>query len=137
MPPAKQNLRRYIIMSSEGFLNASLTAAPFAPSNKMIAVTPRAAAVSMPQMRVLDSLRENGPKLVEMPPEGELSLRLAMPGLKIVPEVFYHRQWERFRIHRRPSGRAGKSEKKIAKATVTASAFKVKVVDASSGAPVR
>ena len=102
MPAKQQKLRRYIIMSNEGYLNASLTAATFKPNSGMVNVMARAAAVTpAPQMKVLDSLHENGPKLVEMPPEGELSLRLSVPGLKIVPEVFYHRQWERFKIHQR------------------------------------
>src|SRR5260370_4995221 len=148
MPQKKQNLRRYIIMSSEGYLGASLTADNFKPSANMVAVAPRPEAVTAPQMRVLDSLHENGPKLVEMPPEGELSLRLSVPGLKIVPEVFYHRQWERFKIHQRPSKPAAKKAKKavkkaggramkVAKAAVASASFTVSVTDASSGAAIK
>jgi len=40
MPQKKQNLRRYIIMSSEGYLGASLTADNFKPSANMVAVAP-------------------------------------------------------------------------------------------------
>lgn len=69
MPQKQQTLRRYIIMSSEGYLGASLTADNFKPSASTVAVAPRAEAAAAPQMRVLDSLHENGPKLVEMPPE--------------------------------------------------------------------
>jgi subtilisin len=145
MPQNKQNLRRYIIMSSEGYLGASLTADNFKPSANMVAVAPRSEAVTAPQMRVLDSLHENGPKLVEMPPEGELSLRLSVPGLKIVPEVFYHRQWERFKIHQRPSKpaakkavkKAGGRAMKVAKAAVASASFTVSVTDASSGAAIK
>jgi len=40
-------------------------------------------------VRVLDSVREDGAKLVEMSPEHMLALRTAQPGLRVVPEVFY------------------------------------------------
>jgi len=107
MPTKQQNLRRYIIMSQEGFLSDQLAAASFKPSSNTVALAARAEAViATPQMRVLEALRDNGPKLVEMPPEGELSLRLSTPGLKIVPEVFYHRQWQRFKIHLPPAPRS-------------------------------
>ncbi|MDO9296407.1 S8 family serine peptidase [Bradyrhizobium sp.] len=144
MPVKNQKLRRYIIMSNEGFLGPSLTAATFKPSAGMVAVRARTeAVVPAPQMRVLDALHENGPKLVEMSAEGELSLRLSMPGVKIVPEVFYHRQWQRFRIHRKPArkkpaakrsttARAGKM--KAAKAPVAAAGFDVTVTGANGSA---
>src|SRR5258707_9467178 len=105
MAAKKQTLRRYVIMASEGFQNAVLTAQTFRPSSTAVALTARATSVSAasPQMRVIDTIHENGPKLVEMPPEAELSLRLSVPGLKIVPEVFYHRQWTRVKIHKRPA----------------------------------
>jgi subtilisin len=142
---AAKDLRRYIIMSNEGFLSDALTANELAPGGGTINVLARAAAVSpAPKMKVLDSLHENGPKLVEMSPEAELSLRLSKPGLKIVPEVFYYRQWERFRIHQRlPVARArktaGKPRRKmrVAKAVTTASGVTVTVTDASGGAPIK
>ena len=40
-------------------------------------------------MRVLDSIHENGVKLVELPDEQVLRLRAAQPGLRIVPVVYY------------------------------------------------
>lgn len=144
MPAKNQKLRRYVIMSNEGFLGPSLTAATFKPSASMVAVRARREAVTpAPQMRVLDALHENGPKLVEMSAEGELSLRLSMPGVKIVPEVFYHRQWQRFRIHRKPAsnkpaarrsttGKVGKM--KVAKAPVAVAAFDVTVTGANGSA---
>jgi subtilisin len=42
-----------------------------------------------PQMRVLDSIHENGAKLVEASPEDIPAMRSAAPGIRIVPEVFY------------------------------------------------
>jgi subtilisin len=149
MPAKNRNLRRYIIMSSEGYLGESLTAAALKPSTNLVAVAARPkATTAAPQMRVLDSLHENGPKLVEMPPEGELSLRLSVPGVKIIPEVFYHRQWQRFRIHQRPAKtksatktpKAGKKAgraMKVAQAAVAAASFSVTVTDAANGSPIK
>ena len=159
MPEKKQSLRRYIIMSSEGYSSARGVAGPslagFRPSANLVAVAPRAeAAIAAPQMRVLDQLHDDGPKLVEMPPEGELSLRLSVPGLKIVPEVFYHRQWERFKIHQRlakPKAKAKKAAKKatkkaakkagarmaVAEAAVAAAGITVSITDAADGTAVK
>ena len=41
------------------------------------------------KMKVLDSVHENGIKLVELTPAGVAQLRQEAPGLRIVPEVFY------------------------------------------------
>src|SRR5258706_1189692 len=38
-------------------------------------------------VRVIDSIRATGAKLVEMTDEAALALRIASPGLRIVPEV--------------------------------------------------
>jgi len=40
-------------------------------------------------VRVIDSVREDGAKLVEMSPAHMLALRTAQPGLRVVPELFY------------------------------------------------
>lgn len=141
--PKKEHVRRYIIMSKEGFLAAPLAAAILKPSANLVAVVARPmAATPAPEMRVLDSLHENGPKLVEMPPEAELSLRLSSPELKIVPEVFYHRQWQRFRVHAAPPQPAGKVKKArrgqvtVAKPAAAPSGFTVSVVASSDNAPI-
>lgn len=41
-------------------------------------------------MKVLDSIHENGAKLVEMSSESVSALRAAQPGLRIVPVVYYY-----------------------------------------------
>ena len=141
--PAR-DVRRYIIMSNEGFLDDLLRSNELVPSVKTVNVIARTASVAAaPKMQVLDSLHENGPKLVEMSPEAELSLRLSKPGLKIVPEVFYHRQWERFKIHAPPAttvrtaaAKPGR-KMKVAKAAVSASSVTVTVTEASGGAPIK
>jgi subtilisin len=147
MPAKNQTLRRYIIMSSDSDLGQSFSAASLKPSASTVALVARPqAATPAPQMRVIDTLRDDGSKLVEMPPEGELSLRLSVPGVKIVPEVFYHRQWQRFRIHLRaaklkaasPKGKkkAGSRAMQVAKAAVAATGFGVTVTASSGGAPI-
>src|SRR5262245_16073291 len=103
MPSGAQKTKRYIIMPASGFTDESLLATNLQPSLRSLAVTARPEAVSRPRMRVLDAIPDNGPKLVEMPPEGELSLRLSVPGIKIVPEVFFHKQWYRPRIASEPA----------------------------------
>lgn len=40
-------------------------------------------------IRVLDSVRDDGPKLMQMSPEAANQLRAHQPGLRIVPEVFF------------------------------------------------
>ena len=58
------------------------------------------AAIALPQqtalralagaaLKVLDSIHEDGAKLVEMRPEDVLRLRSARPGVRVVPEVFF------------------------------------------------
>ena len=47
------------------------------------------ASISGATMRVVDSIAENGAKLLEVSPQEEGALRAAMPGLRFVPEVFY------------------------------------------------
>jgi subtilisin len=148
-PPAQ----RYIIMPKQGFELPSLDEARLVPASQPVALAARAAATSAPSMRVLDSIRDTGPKLVEMPPEGELSLRLSNPELKIVPEVFYHRLWYRPAVERRyvrkattsaakvgrrkaSRGKAGAKVKLAARATAAVPGSTITVVDAATGKPL-
>jgi len=41
------------------------------------------------QMRVLDSIHEDGAKLVELSPDDAFALRAHQPGLRLVPIVYY------------------------------------------------
>jgi len=43
------------------------------------------------KMTVIDSIHENGAKLVEMSPESVSDLQAEQPGLRIVPVVYYYR----------------------------------------------
>jgi len=141
-------LCRYIIMPRENFEHADLANASYRPSGTRIAVAARmrATTTASPQMQVLDSIRDDAPKLVQMTQEGELSLRLSMENLQIVPEVFYHRQWQRFRVHKRPvrpkklvKAVKGKAKAKVAaaKPAAAAAAVTVTVTDRGNGNPIR
>ena len=142
---------RYIIMSKQGFEHSDLKSAEFQRAGKPVALQARARGVGSPSMRVLDSIGENGPKLVTMTPEGELSFRLSNPDLKIVPEVFYHRQWFWPEVKHRPARSAAKRNaktpagkgkvktgRKVPTAAARASAGSViTVVDRTTGKPLR
>src|SRR3954471_12067151 len=99
----KAKLRRYIIMDT-GPLQATSAGSPMladatfdiAPGG--VPVAGRAEAPGIAKMTVIDSIDATGPRLVEMPAEGELSLRLSRPGIKIVPEVFYELQRMQFSV---------------------------------------
>jgi len=145
--------RRYILMATAGLHDPVLTRANFQPSAQSVKLAARPAltgfaATAGPDMQVLDSIRADGPKLVSMAPEAELSLRLSVPGLKIVPEVFYHRQWQRFRTHMRPPVKAtAKPKKKAGRSTTRVSAvaaaapmttsLQITVTDQTDGKPVK
>jgi len=46
-------------------------------------------------LRVLDSIRADGPKLVELTPAAQLALKAQFPGLRVVPVVFFRPQFVR------------------------------------------
>ena len=149
--------RRYILMATAGLHDPVLTRPNLQPSAQSVklaarpAVAALAATAAAPEMQVLDSIRDDGPKLVTMGPEAELSLRLNVPGLKIVPEVFYHRQWQRFRTHMRPvvkatakakakpkkSGRSATRLSAVAAAAPATASFQITVTDQTNGRPVK
>jgi subtilisin len=128
-----ERLQRYILMPQEGLTSTLLTANEFQPSGRRVALAARRGVRTPPQMKVIDAINENGPKLVEMPPEGELSLRLAMPEVKIVPEVFFKRQWLRPEISNSPPSR----RPMIARASARRASAQIVIVDRKSGAPLR
>jgi subtilisin len=80
-------------------------------------------------MRVLDSIHENGPKLVEVAAEDVPAMRSAAPGIRIVPEVFYFPQ-----VITAPA-----IEQKVKPSAVGVAAVKIQitVVFRTGGAPVK
>ena len=76
-------------------------------------------------LKVIDSIAENGAKLVEMNPGDEAAVRAALPGLRLVPEVFYQPMSLRLSLESdlQPTG--------------AAATIKVKVQSTADGKPVR
>jgi subtilisin len=81
-------------------LNRSISAAA-AGFNVTSSATPAV------KMRVLDSIAENGAKLVELSPQQAMSLRENQPGLKIVPVVYYYPQLQRRKIEAKAAAASG------------------------------
>ncbi len=65
------------------------------------------------RLKILDSVSENGAKLVEMSLEALHELRAAEPGLRIVPEVFYKSALYRPEVESRFRAKAGGVSVKI------------------------
>jgi subtilisin len=93
-----------------------------------------------PKMQVIATSSTNGSRLVEMSSEGELSLRLKVPGLRVVPEVFYHRLWHRPEIEKpvtNKSKAAGtRARVSAVRAAATPANSTITVTSAQSGKPV-
>ena len=93
-------VQRYIVLLPRGLFadNVGLTtpdAASFLtalnPASGKSLVTQRrvlSSAKISTRLRVLDSIRENGAKLVEMTPEAASQLRTEQPGLRLVPVIY-------------------------------------------------
>ena len=95
------------------------------------------AAIALPQqaalralagaaLKVLDSIHEDGAKLVEMRPEDVLRLRSAQPGVRVVPEVF-------FRTARAPRPLVSALAPAAARGTLTVT---LRIVSRSGASPV-
>jgi subtilisin len=82
-----------------------------------------------PRMRVLDSIHENGAKLVEVSPEDIPAMRSAAPGIRIVPEVFYFPE-----VISYP---AIEQKVKLAAVGIAAVKIQITVVLRTTGAPVK
>lgn len=89
-------MQRFILMPPRGLTTHASTASTHLSSfMKALKVAPSAAIPphvspgTSARMRVLDSIHEDGLKLVEMSPADRSSLRETHPGLRVVPEVFY------------------------------------------------
>jgi subtilisin len=79
------------------------------------------------KMRVLDSIREDGPKLVELLPDEAITLRAHQPSLKLMPILYYRTAVApRFSVGSRPKVAAGKTAVKI----------RLKVANKKDGTPI-
>jgi subtilisin len=77
-------------------------------------------------VKVLDSIHEDGAKLVEMRPEDVMKLRTAQPGVRVVPEVF-------FRPARAPRPQVHAAAAASARRTMTVT---LRVISRAGGKPV-
>ncbi len=85
--------QRFVVLPTRGFVAHSpfTTAATGAFLLRMDSArhNPGSSGAEMKGVVVLDSIHENGAKLVELTPGSLQTLRRAQPGLRIVPEHFY------------------------------------------------
>lgn len=126
---ATQKPQRYVLVArhataeSQRFLVEAFNAMGGRGAKAASAVGP-----SKVPMRVVDSVHENGTKLVELRPEDVLKLHQTQPGIKLVPEVFYHVMVDRPQIQRRAS---------TAGAATVSTKLTITVVSNVDGSPVR
>lgn len=132
-----QAVSRYVLMPTRGFVAGSpLTTASttaflaglFAPAAGRQARATRV-ATGAHTLKVIDSIHENGAKLVELSASAMLALKRAQPGLRIVPEVFYQPA-------RAPRPRM-RHAAMTAKAAVQTPRVTMTVVIAGTGTPVK
>lgn len=132
--PVTQN---YILLPPRGLSAGQVVPSTPGTSNFLLSLeTVRTAKTQGPalstakiktKMKVLASVHENGAKLVQMSPEDVSDLRAEQPGLRVVPEVFYH------------TARAPRPELAAApKAASTSAAAKItiSVVSKADGKPI-
>ena len=103
--PADSTLQQYVMLPARGVVATEATASPEARTylvslHGSVSFTgalrrPRKSAVPM---RVLDSIHDNGAKLVELSTDSLSALRAEQPGVRLVPVVHYYPQVHRFQI---------------------------------------
>jgi len=95
----KQSVQQYVVLPTRGLKATTPHSSPglaqFLWNLNQTLVLPQAApppaiAQIAKKMRVLDSIHEEGAKLIEMHPDDVSSLRATNPGLRIVPVVYYY-----------------------------------------------
>jgi len=79
---------RYILLPTRGFTASEPYSAP-ATLRFLASLTPTGQTEHPPYLLVLDSIRENGAKLISLPVDAVGAFRREHPGTRIVPEVFY------------------------------------------------
>jgi subtilisin len=104
------------------FLAALNGARSFAAAKILVA---RSRLKMKPDFKVVDSIHEDGAKLVEMSADTAKDLQASAPGLRIVPELFY-----------RPAVAIHELDNKV-KAAATATKAVITVTSSSDGKPVR
>lgn len=92
-----EEARKFLLDTDNQFKALSLGAKPLGMAGGVVSP----ADSSGLKMRVIDSIAENGAKLVELTDQQALKLRETQPGLKLVPIVYYYPQVNRREIESR------------------------------------
>lgn len=131
--PADSTLQQYVMLPARGIVATDATASQEARTYLVSlqgSVSFRGALKrtrsSTVSMRVLDSIHENGAKLVELSTDSLSAFRAEQPGVRLVPVVHYYPQMHRFQIS---------SSARVAAATVGPKIV-VTVVSKIDGKPV-
>jgi subtilisin len=125
-----QSERRYVVLPATGFQSDGLAKATKLRTIGLVPISPNdgRSSDSATQMRVLDSMHEDGPKLIEMSPQAELNLRVEFPELRFIPVVKYKKMWMRPAIER--------SVRPQIAATTVNSQVKISVLSRKSNNPI-
>jgi subtilisin len=95
----KLNAQKFILLPPLGLqagmeLSNPATTSFMSTVHALATATTHAVAGTLPnfkiKMKILDSIREHGAKLVEMTPQQASDLRADQPGVRIVPVVYYY-----------------------------------------------
>lgn len=87
-------------------------------------------------LKVIDSIHENGAKLVSISTDQVSQLRFSQPGLRIIPEVFYKKSLFMPMINKGGSGRKASVGKKSTR-TSAAKKVSMKFVSEENGEPLK
>jgi subtilisin family serine protease len=99
--PRKSTLQQFVLLPAQGMQVFSSTSPNPALGRFLVDLAHLRESTGAPptfnlpeepaiEMRVLDSIHEDGAKLVEMSPESVSGLRAQHPGLRLVPVVYYY-----------------------------------------------
>ena len=131
--PASSHTQQYIVLPPRGMVATDMTAS-HATQTYLVSLHsamgrggPRRVRKTVAPLRVLDSIHENGAKLVEMSPQSASDLRAEQPGIRIVPVVYYYPQIYMPPLPAQPP--------RVATATVGAKIV-IKIVSQSNGHPI-
>jgi subtilisin len=143
---ASSKASRFILLPARGVRAVAANASPIA-SKFLVTLHKRegrpaakAAGAGAPTIRVIESVHDDGAKLVEMRPADVTKLRAAQPGLRIVPEVFYYPAVAPRPFPVAPPDGASKRAKtatSVKAAKAAGPTITVKIVSSSGGAPIK
>src|SRR5262245_56055130 len=133
--PDNASTQRFILLPSRGVQAGNTTTAETASflislhvaRTAMVRPTSRTDRSKL-KVKVVDSVHENGAKLVELSPQSVVDLRAEQPGVRIVPVVYYQPS-----LASHPA--IAEKAKKVSAATVSTKIV-LKVVSKTAGSPI-